>query len=373
MTESFRTRVRFPPSPPVNAYTALFINAISSFIVFTKKIERLVSKLLKFLVLGPFIFPIAYILFGKNPLKLHNKKNKSIKCIYDGKPSSAHHLFREVAPDKIGLYDQRRVVSLLYKKNLLGKYLRFFGKYFYKVEWRKCNHCENVFQNFPHTTQSLFNFYNTYYDDSFNLRKNKISSRNAYSKTIAPQYFLEKIDNKKGLRILDIGAAQGIVMKFFAEAGYESWGIEPSKERVEYGRKFLNLNNLFHGFYDPTSFEKDSFDLIFSHHVLEHFLEPNLFFEGVKIHLKKNGYLLLQLPSYEEDRTATTFNDHLIGFSEDSLCKILVSYGFRIIDSVTVPKDRAKIKSNDIKMVGNECWTKYGVLPGAISILAIKV
>ena len=84
--------------------------------------------------------------------------------------------------------------------------------------------------------------------------------------------------------------------------------------------------------------------------------------------------LLLQLPSLEEDRSATIQGDHLIAYTLKGAINLLNDYGFDILEAVVITKNYNEIP---VKWRGgaDKCyfgWTIHGALGGAMSILARK-
>ena len=111
-------------------------------------------------------------------------------------------------------------------------------------------------------------------------------------------------------RVLEIGCARAKQLIYFAqEFGYEVWGIDYSEKGAELAKENLRLagvegtilcQDIF-----QTSFEDESFDIVYSMGLIEHFENPA---EIVDIHiklLKKGGTLIITLPNYKDSLSFT--------------------------------------------------------------------
>jgi len=111
--------------------------------------------------------------------------------------------------------------------------------------------------------------------------------------------FFKKNQNKK---ILEVGASPGSWLIYFnKEFGYEVWGIDYSEKGCLISRKNLELTktkgkiiceDIF-----STTLKKESFDIVFSLGVIEHFQNPELIIEKHYQLLKKGGILIISVPN----------------------------------------------------------------------------
>lgn len=113
--------------------------------------------------------------------------------------------------------------------------------------------------------------------------------------------FLDKGDKK----ILEIGCAKGKQLIYFAkEFGYEVYGVDYSLKGVELAKQNLCLaevegiilcEDIFR-----TSLKEESFDIVYSMGLIEHFEDPA---EIIDIHiklLKKGGTLIITMPNFKD-------------------------------------------------------------------------
>lgn len=98
-------------------------------------------------------------------------------------------------------------------------------------------------------------------------------------------------------RILDYGCSWGYRMHQFVRQGFDAVGFEISQRRAIYGRQKLGLR-IVSDFDELKSLPDKSFDIIFSHHVLEHLQDIRTAF-GVMSHLlADDGFLFHVLPNF---------------------------------------------------------------------------
>lgn len=211
------------------------------------------------------------------------------------------------------------------------------------VSFYKCNDCKNIFQNFPHTNESILNYYENYYR-CISKKNNKSfrENRGVYKQfSMISSYILKYI--KKG-KVLEIGCAEGVLLKMLSDRGFDVFGIDPNKEHIINGTNILKLNNLKNGLYDVDLYKPDFFDLIFSNHVVEHL--PNLidFVKTSYLHLKSNGLFLIYTPCSEsiickmnlgvscQEISALGFG-HTVIYSIDYIIDVLLQNNFEILNS----------------------------------------
>lgn len=118
---------------------------------------------------------------------------------------------------------------------------------------------------------------------------------------------------KKGfIKVLDIGAGNGISSLAFALAGYEVVALEPDKSNtvgsgaIKFLTNHYNLNNVtvVEAFGESLPFEDESFDIVYGRQVMHHAYNLNKFVKEAARVLKKDGVLM-------------TVRDHVIKDEED--------------------------------------------------------
>lgn len=248
------------------------------------------------------------------------------------------------------------------------------------IDYRRCQECDLIFQNYPHTAESAAKYYRKYYrmlweSGSENaLVYGRDDDRWVYQQTAIAKHFLRATRLAPGARTLDLGCGEGWVCKWLQENGYEAHGIEPSISMANYGIKVLGCGGIKAARYDENSYEPDYFDGIVSHHVIEHTVDVRGVFRAIHRHLKPEGYLLLQVPcvdtaTNEEELAAHLQGGHVYGFSEKFLRYVLVEQGLSIIE---IRKTPMNLNSLDVEQIDKWGITAWADDPGGITILAQK-
>jgi len=96
-------------------------------------------------------------------------------------------------------------------------------------------------------------------------------------------------------KILDAGCGSGELVASFRDLGLEAYGVDISEKFLSHApgniRPFLTIANMNHA---RVSFDDSTFDLVTSHHSIEHLTNPaNLVKEASRI-LKPGGMLFIE-------------------------------------------------------------------------------
>ncbi len=108
-------------------------------------------------------------------------------------------------------------------------------------------------------------------------------------------------------KILDIGSADGMFTKVILDKSKakEIIGIDVLKKSVDWANKHWHspkAKNLYRmkfeiGDAHKLNFKANTFDTVFALEVMEHVFEPQVVFKEIKRVLKKNGYVIILVPS----------------------------------------------------------------------------
>ncbi len=100
-------------------------------------------------------------------------------------------------------------------------------------------------------------------------------------------------------RFLDIGCANGFLVKEAQDAGFGSYGVELSERAVQYAREVLGLSRVLQGNVEDVNFADDFFDAVTMFDVLEHVPSPRRTLTEIARILRPGGILVAQLPSVD--------------------------------------------------------------------------
>ena len=138
-------------------------------------------------------------------------------------------------------------------------------------------------------------------------------------------------------KVLDVGCAAGFILKGYEEAGWESFGIEPNKTMVEYGRKHLNLN-IIHSDLE-TFITGERFDLISLIQVIGHLHDLDKSLNLVRELLNNEGHVIVE--SWDMDSIlANIMGKHwheysppsvVNWFSDKTIQHLFAANGFKLI------------------------------------------
>ena len=96
---------------------------------------------------------------------------------------------------------------------------------------------------------------------------------------------------------LDIGCGHGGKLRPFIEKGYEVWGIDANPAAISDARENLPSARLYVGTMETVELPKRYFDYIQLDSVFEHIYEPLKFLTNLRLYLKEDGQILLDIPS----------------------------------------------------------------------------
>ncbi len=110
--------------------------------------------------------------------------------------------------------------------------------------------------------------------------------------------FIEKSNGK----ILDIGSADGVFTKVILDKSEakEIIGIDVLKNSIDWANKHWKKTKELKfklGDAHKLNFKPNTFNAVFALEVMEHVFEPQIVFKEIKRVLKKNGYVIILVPS----------------------------------------------------------------------------
>ena len=145
-------------------------------------------------------------------------------------------------------------------------------------------------------------------------------------------YLTRRFDLERGMSLLDLGCGRGEFLQGFVRCGLDGHGVDGSMmAKAVYPQARVVTADL-EG--TPLPFRNDTFDVVFSKSVLEHFYYPEKIVREIHRVLKPGGLAVTMVPDWEavykqfyEDYT------HRTPFSRTSLHDIFVIQGFERVHS----------------------------------------
>jgi SAM-dependent methyltransferase len=190
-----------------------------------------------------------------------------------------------------------------------------------------CRNCGFVFKNPLPTKRELINYYsNCSIHDSFGYDENRMVNIYASLQSHFPDGF-------RG-RLLEIGCANGHLLKVFRDQGWQVAGIDPNPASQEAALIEHDLV-IMRGEFDVSLFlGQEPYDLIILYDVIEHLIEPDRLISDLTELLTENGLLYLVTPNIlcpYVDLGYFSF-EHLSFFSPKTLSWLLAQSGFQAIE-----------------------------------------
>lgn len=144
----------------------------------------------------------------------------------------------------------------------------------------------------------------------------------------------------QGGRLLDVGCANGALVKRAEELGFRAMGLEVSEEVADFARRTFGIE-VIAGTLDEANLSPESFDCITMYDLVEHLINPRTYLREAFRLLRPRGLLVVEtlntdsLNSQEQglDWHYIMPVEHIHYFSELGLLKLLRDVGFSIAAS----------------------------------------
>jgi 2-polyprenyl-3-methyl-5-hydroxy-6-metoxy-1,4-benzoquinol methylase len=172
----------------------------------------------------------------------------------------------------------------------------------------------------------------------------------SYSKTWldhAEQYvnmIVERLGLNEKSHVIEIASNDGYLLQFFKIKQIPYLGIEPSSNTARIARhKGIETLDVFFGINvaKKLSANGKNADLIIGNNVLAHVPDLNNFVAGLKICLKNNGIITMEVPHLmrlvEEKQFDTIYHEHFSYFSLHTLSSIFEKHELEVFDVEELP------------------------------------
>ncbi len=200
-----------------------------------------------------------------------------------------------------------------------------------------CSTCGTI-RITPYLNQhAVIDFYTFFYQKMYARSTNKadyFEKQSLYGKKIIEWI---RANNVKVNTVLEIGCGAGGALNELTKSGINTTGCEFDEELISFA-KSKGLDNIFYGSIEDIAVNLNDikFDLIFSHHVLEHVNEVDLLFEncrnllsddGIIIHIVPDIFSLTTSHSNGGDLLTMIHLAHKYNFSEEGLRLLALKNG----------------------------------------------
>ena len=200
--------------------------------------------------------------------------------------------------------------------------------------YSKCLKCSLVYQNPQPSMEIITAIYDrSYFDYEIQNQINFAELAKLGLKDINFDKITKDFETKK---ILDIGCATGLLLKYFKDNGWDTTGIEICKESAEYGIKNYDLN-IIQKPIEEAKLSDNSFDIVHLAHLIEHTPDPDIVIKETYRVLKPGGYLILTTPNISglafkifRKKWRSAIFQHLFLFSKKTMKKLLVKNNYKI-------------------------------------------
>lgn len=207
----------------------------------------------------------------------------------------------------------------------------------------ECLACGLIYTN-PRAIESETN----YFGDAtifFNEAKLIFSEKKSHHRDRNYDYELKKIKRfKPSGKLLDIGTNMGFFLRKAKEAGYDTYGVEPSPALANIGIKNFKLN-IVNDFFSASLFSPKHFDVVTLIDVFEHVTEPQKMLREVHSVLKDDGIVCIKVPNghynklklklaklFGKEAQHDIFNsyEHVVHYTQETMKAMLEKNGFKI-------------------------------------------
>lgn len=251
-----------------------------------------------------------------------------------------------------------------------------------KFTYIKCENCGLVWLSLRPRQNVLSKYYPKIYKAHLNTKQPSIFKKKVRS-LIYSNVFLSKLLIKDQLffwknkgKILDVGTGNGAYLEVLKGWGWDSYGLEISKETVINAKK-SGIQNIEQGVLLTSKFPNEYFDAVRFSHVMEHVPSPKKELDKTNKLLKKNGKVIILIPNinslffylfrsywYPLDPPR-----HFYHFTPESIKSYLYQTGYRNIQIRHTQSVYTFIRSFQYLMGRKRVEKRYGILIYPLSFL----
>ena len=197
----------------------------------------------------------------------------------------------------------------------------------------RCNSCGLVCVNPRQDQQAVVSLYSQMEDETYH--------HEAAGRKTAFRKILMRMSRLGGAgaspRLLDIGAATGLLLQEAESLGWRASGVEPSKWAAGVAKEEYGLD-VHCGTLQDSPFENEEFDFVTAVDVLEHVADPRALLGAIRERLAPGGILCVVTPDFDSLVSRILKRNwwhvrqaHIYYFNEASLNRLLDAAGYRVV------------------------------------------
>jgi len=216
----------------------------------------------------------------------------------------------------------------------------------------RCRSCDLVFSNPVADPAELERYYRSeYYEEEGSVyspdQPDMAAIMAAWERDEAAGLRHSVLPYVAGGAFFEIGAGYGRLLAGARALGFSVAGVEPSEHAARFARDVMGLEHVRQSIFDPNDWPAESFDVIYSHHVIEHVSDLSGFVDGMYRLLKPNGLVVIGTENHHNIWVQTrrvrswlkgrrlpefqTSNHHTLYFSDRSLAVVLERHGLTVL------------------------------------------
>jgi SAM-dependent methyltransferase len=188
-----------------------------------------------------------------------------------------------------------------------------------------CGWCGSWYRVPRPTAQDLAKIYGKDYYDSWGLDEDEDTAWVSKRATFGPllhrvKELLATVDteNVRKTRLLDVGAAMGMLLKTAMELGWEVYATEVNHYSADILRKRYGADRVFEGELTNCTFPKKFFDVITMTDVIEHVLDVRATLQTAANLLRPGGVLCLTTPRIDT-LSRVLMGSHWLHFKQEHI------------------------------------------------------
>lgn len=141
-------------------------------------------------------------------------------------------------------------------------------------------------------------------------------------------------------RLLDVGCGNGNLLRSFSRL-HPSWTLAGSELNGKHKQVVKQIENVKAFYSCNVEYIPGQFDIVTMIHCLEHIVDPINFLRKLHDKINQKGFLLIEVPDYEENSFDLIIADHCTHFDIEHMRLVLNAAGFDVLIAANdyIPKE----------------------------------